>query len=1296
MRLIELRLKNLNSLKGEWHIDFADTAFTNEGIFAITGQTGAGKTTILDAICLALYGETPRINSISKSSNEVMTRQTAECFAEVVIDLNGEQYRCRWGQRRAYNKADGNLQDATHEIAKINVDDSSKEDELLESTLKHTKNKIIELTRMDFQQFTRSILLAQGSFSAFLKAKADERADILEKITGTDIYATISTQVHDKKRTEEEILNKLQYGLDGLMLLDTVEENQLKADLQSYHSAQSEQQQTIQDLAEKIKWLDSVTESKERLNTYQNDLAQAQQAQQDFIPNAKRLTAANKALEIDSQFGELSSTRKHVDELNREKAQLEYDLPKQQALTRSARTQLEKQITQRQDAENAMQIARPKIQKARELDNEIAQQRYALNDTHDRHDTLQADTEQLLENIAAQKSIAIEKENQSAQLTNKLAGTDNLSCLDGDIAIFDEKCSRLKDLIQQNSARSQERNRQEREIQEQKMALETWQKRQEDHSKKNKTIQDHLATLQEEQSELVQVQSVIKMRATQTQIDSTSQQFEQLRFHDQQRRDLNVQVTQIMSHIEQLESEISGYEELITTKKANLKNTQEKRQDKSNQLQLQQKVMALENYIADLQDGKPCPLCGALEHHYSKSHPYLVPDSESAELTQYINTLDEQIAVLNKSITAQQIEQASKRSTLESQSNQQAELATKIQQHNTAITELLYVIRQQMNDENVADSTIANLIQPLLAMGSDNDIAQTLADSKDKLNQYKKEITDTLERYESYSEDITRMRETLETASKDQQALANDISEQKTQITISENNITGIDNKITENFAELQTLITAILQRIDPYAASSYPIEALSTLQRAPDNLQPLSASIKQQKILSNADYDSYLEELRQQRRALVQLKDAFAEDKDKQQTIQIDLERIKAYIENKEVQLKKDTDSLNSLIQVKNKQTAALTQFQDERAEVFEAADLEAAERTLRDTLDQAQEAHSVAQRQLDTETYNLQQLLKQQENLANRIEAATQTLETQHIAFNNALAASSFDTEAEFLAARLPMDERNTLKQQQERIDYALKQAQSLLKETEKALEDKQVNPLTTDDKETLIQQQAQVQEKFNSCIESIGAISQRLKDNEDKKSTQQLKIDAINGQKEKLQVWQQLHKLIGSSDGKKYRTFAQGLTFDLMVNHANTQLQKMSDRYLLARDDNSPLELNVIDNYQGGEIRSTKNLSGGEGFIISLALALGLSQMASQNIRVDSLFLDEGFGTLDEESLDIALDTLTNLQQEGKLIGVISHVQALKDRILTQIKVEKLSGGFSRISGQGCHKVVSEKAS
>lgn len=145
--------------------------------------------------------------------------------------------------------------------------------------------------------------------------------------------------------------------------------------------------------------------------------------------------------------------------------------------------------------------------------------------------------------------------------------------------------------------------------------------------------------------------------------------------------------------------------------------------------------------------------------------------------------------------------------------------------------------------------------------------------------------------------------------------------------------------------------------------------------------------------------------------------------------------------------------------------------------------------------------------------------------------------------------------------------------------------------------------------------------------------------------------------------------------------------------MVSHANRQLEKMTDRYLLIRDDEQPLELNVVDNYQAGEIRSTKNLSGGESFIVSLTLALGLSQMASRKVRVDSLFLDEGFGTLDQESLDTALETLGSLQQDGKLIGVISHVPALKERISTQIMVTPQSGGRSQISGPGCGKFVQD---
>jgi len=123
-------------------------------------------------------------------------------------------------------------------------------------------------------------------------------------------------------------------------------------------------------------------------------------------------------------------------------------------------------------------------------------------------------------------------------------------------------------------------------------------------------------------------------------------------------------------------------------------------------------------------------------------------------------------------------------------------------------------------------------------------------------------------------------------------------------------------------------------------------------------------------------------------------------------------------------------------------------------------------------------------------------------------------------------------------------------------------------------------------------------------------------------------------------------------------------------------------MTDRYILRPDPNIPLDLAVIDTWQAGETRSTKNLSGGESFIVSLALALGLSGMASKKVRVDSLFLDEGFGTLDDEALETALIALSGLHQQGKLIGIISHVPAIKERISTRIIVERRSNARSVI--------------
>jgi len=162
----------------------------------------------------------------------------------------------------------------------------------------------------------------------------------------------------------------------------------------------------------------------------------------------------------------------------------------------------------------------------------------------------------------------------------------------------------------------------------------------------------------------------------------------------------------------------------------------------------------------------------------------------------------------------------------------------------------------------------------------------------------------------------------------------------------------------------------------------------------------------------------------------------------------------------------------------------------------------------------------------------------------------------------------------------------------------------------------------------------------------------------------------------------VWQQLDALIGSADGKKFRKFAQSMTMELLLAHANGELASLAPRYLLQRVKAQDLELQVVDCDMGDEIRSTSSLSGGESFLVSLALALGLSSLASEKVRIESLFIDEGFGSLDPKTLETALSTLDSLQSAGRKVGLISHVPGLAERIGVQVLVERQGQGASTV--------------
>lgn len=260
MKILAIRGRNLASLEGDFEIDFTVEPLLSAGIFAISGPTGAGKSTLLDTMCLALFARTPRTDQAKENnvklqdvSNEqlsqsdprfLLRRGTSSGFAEVdFMALNGHRYRTRWSVARARDKENGRLQNPR--LALYNLDKEEEE----QGTRSDLQARIIDLIGLTFEQFTRSVLLAQNDFSTFLKAEQGEKASLLEKLTGTELYSAISRQIFERNARAKEVFDLIQTRIQGIELLTDEEENDLRTrlagtekELQRVEKAKAEQQ----------------------------------------------------------------------------------------------------------------------------------------------------------------------------------------------------------------------------------------------------------------------------------------------------------------------------------------------------------------------------------------------------------------------------------------------------------------------------------------------------------------------------------------------------------------------------------------------------------------------------------------------------------------------------------------------------------------------------------------------------------------------------------------------------------------------------------------------------------------------------------------------------------------------------------------------------------------------------------------------------------------------------------------------------------------------------------------------
>ena len=346
---------------------------------------------------------------------------------------------------------------------------------------------------------------------------------------------------------------------------------------------------------------------------------------------------------------------------------------------------------------------------------------------------------------------------------------------------------------------------------------------------------------------------------------------------------------------------------------------------------------------------------------------------------------------------------------------------------------------------------------------------------------------------------------------------------------------------------------------------------------------------------------------------------------------------------------------------------------LQDSEPSPREAARL----KTVWKTLDIGEAQCTAGEKRFHEKQFAADMRLKQLRDSEAQIQTLTQELEQK-------LRSTTFKSLAGLNAARLTETEvrriqveADKLQSESDRLKGALEQVQrDLARLRENGAEEAEKIP----ELKTEIEARRATQQEL---AERIGALEHELSIDAGNRKLHAEQASAISKEEERLVVWTRLHGLIGASDGRKFRRFAQGLSLDVLVYHANKHLKRLTDRYGLRRCNEEELDLEIEDFYQAGARRPTASLSGGESFLASLALALGLADLAGRNTRIDSLFIDEGFGSLDTDSLDVAISALETLRQNSKMIGVISHVPLLNERISTRIVVERLAGGSSTLS-------------